>query len=120
MNTRQTTTLALMLAACLASQLAGADESSVVPSEGAGGMASAKVLTVAGRPTVKYMSGACQLIRNPEPTPALKTGMWLKAGDVLDVGADCAMTIAVSGHKSLELTRSGGRYYRLESLHATK
>jgi len=43
--------------------------------------------------------------------------MWLKAGDVLDVGTDCAMTIAVSGHKNLELTRSGGRYYRLESLH---
>jgi hypothetical protein len=117
-KTRQTTTLALMLAACLVSRLAGADEASVVPAEGVGGMASAKVLSVAGRPTVKYMSGACQLIRNPAPSPALKTGMWLKDGDVLDLGNDCAMTIAVSGHHSLELTRSGGRYYRFASLHS--
>ena len=119
MKTRHTTKLALLFAACLTSQLVCADEppAATTGSAGANATAAASVITVAGRPTVKSMSGECHLIREPAPSPALKTGLWLKAGDVLDLGNDCAMTIAVTGHKNVELQRSHGRYYRLESAH---
>ena len=109
----------------MASLVATADEVKTDPTNVAAAgplaepTANAKVIEVAGRPTVERMKGDCRLIREPAPSPALKAGLWLKSGDVLDLGTDCAMTIGVTGHKSVPLSRAGGRFYRLSSLHAS-
>jgi hypothetical protein len=109
----------------MASLAATADEAKTDPTSVAAAgpvaepSANAKVIEVGGRPTVEHMKGDCRLIREPAPSPALKTGLWLKSGDVLDLGTDCAMTIGVTGHKRDPLSLAGGRFYRLSRLHAS-
>ena len=114
---------ALLFSACIAGQMASADEATPAPINTSGSeapaapVANAKVLEVGGRVTIERMNGECRIVREESALSPLKIGLLLKPGDVLDLGTSCTMTIAVSGHKSVSLVRSGGRLYRLERTH---
>jgi hypothetical protein len=109
--------LTLILAG-LSGSAALADDPASAPVESAGPAAEpgtrAKIIEVSEYATVRRVRGICHLIRGDEVSPSLKIGEVLMPGDILDLGTDGVLTLAIGGHKTARLDAGHSRYFRIE------
>jgi hypothetical protein len=101
--------LTLFLALCAADHVALAQQGPAPDPA-----AEAKAIEVSEYATVKKVRGVCHRLRGEEMSDSFRIGEVLEPGDILDLGTNCVLTVAVESHKTRVLDARHGRYFRIE------